>query len=55
MAAGVVSPLLPGPAQPKPPQPSTARGEPPPTGPEQLPPDPHTILLKRLRDALEAL
>jgi len=55
MAAGVVSPLLPGPAQPKPPQPPTARGEPPPTGPEQLPPDPHTILLKRLRDALEAL
>ncbi|MFF4804849.1 transcriptional regulator [Streptomyces sp. NPDC001351] len=55
MAAGVVSPR-PGPAQPKPAQPSPARGEPPPpTGPEQLPPDPHTTLLKRLRDALEAL
>jgi hypothetical protein len=55
MAAGVVAPL-PGPARPKPAQPPSARGEPPPaTGPEQLPPDPHTILLKRLRDALEAL
>ncbi|MER6425234.1 transcriptional regulator [Streptomyces sp. NPDC001137] len=48
-AAGVVSPL-PGPAQPPPPQPP-----PPPPGTEQLPPDPHTTLLKRLRDALEAL
>ncbi|NUQ99128.1 MAG: transcriptional regulator [Streptomyces sp.] len=54
-AAGVVSPL-PGPAQPKPAQPPPADGgSPPATGPEQLPPDPHTILLKRLRDALEAL
>ena len=54
-AAGVVSPL-PVPAQPKPAQPPSASGEPPPPpGPEHLPPDPHTILLKRLRDALEAL
>jgi hypothetical protein len=66
MAAGVVSPL-PKPPEPRPPQPQPppsrpARGEPPPpTGLEQLPLDPHmpldphTTLLKRLRDALEAL
>ncbi|MGW2722800.1 transcriptional regulator [Streptomyces sp. NPDC001492] len=48
-AAGVVSPL-PERVQPPPPQPP-----PPPAGTEQLPPDPHTTLLKRLRDALEAL
>ncbi|MCX4881264.1 transcriptional regulator [Streptomyces sp. NBC_00847] len=34
----------------------SARGEPPPpTGFDHLPPDPHITLLKRLRDALEAL
>ncbi|GAA2497828.1 transcriptional regulator [Streptomyces longisporus] len=55
VAAGVVSPL-PGPARPKPaPPPSAGGGSPPAGGPEQLPPDPHTVLLKRLRDALEAL
>ncbi|WP_406444787.1 transcriptional regulator [Streptomyces sp. NBC_01613] len=49
-AAGFVSP------QRRPAQPQSARGgPPPPTGLEQLPPDPHITLLKRLRDALEAL
>ncbi|GAA3805593.1 hypothetical protein GCM10022403_044480 [Streptomyces coacervatus] len=60
MAAGVVRPQPrqppPRQPQPKPPPPNLARGEPPPpTALDQLPSDPHTTLLKRLRDALEAL